>query len=273
MCIYKLTLHKEIAVKTRISTFSSIVLSIFGIGLASTLMAAEPPPPPMLVETWGCSYKEGKDWNDKRKARDYLVAQIDKAGLKKVPGYHWTQKKGMAPVDTVWFDVHDNVAAFAAASDAWDASGIGPGVDAQFDRVEDCTAGLSTMRPFHQQEDNADDAAEDDTTLIASLACTFQHGKGFEQVPELANHMGTVMASFGKDGPGFAAVRQPITGNTNFPDLFIFSVFDDMTHWGKYVTQLFGTDAGRSMRNHMDMVLDCNISMWDGQMVVNPDSE
>lgn len=65
-----------------------------------------------------------------------------------------------------------------------------------------------------------------------------------------------VMASFGVDGPGFAAVRQPITRGPDFPDLFIFSVFDDMTRWSKYVVQLFGTDAGQRMHSHMVVTPD-----------------
>lgn len=260
--------------KTTRTTFLSIILSLSGLGLTPTLMAAEATPSPMFVETWACSYREGKGWEDKSKARDYMVAQMEKAGLKKTASYHWTQKKGMAPVDTVWFDVHDSLAAFAAASDAWDASGIGPGVDAQFGKAEeDCTAGLSTLRPFHQQQADSNDDDGDGTTLVASLACHFKQGSGFPQLTDLTDHMGDVMAGFGADGPGFAAVRQPITGNAEFPELFIFSVFDDMTHWSRYVTQLFGTDAGQRMRNHMDRVLDCNISMWDAEMVVAADSE
>jgi len=92
-------------------------------------------------------------------------------------------------------------------------------------------------------------------------------------MPDLMGHMGAVMNSYGDDGPGFAAVRQPITSGPNYPDVFVFSVFDDMNHWTKYVTQLFGTDAGQRMRNHMDMVVDCHISMWSSQMVVTPDEE
>ena len=42
---------------------------------------------------------------------------------------------------------------------------------------------------------------------------------------------------------------------------------------GRYVAQLFGTDAGQRMRNHMDMVVDCHISMWNGTMVVAPDDQ
>jgi hypothetical protein len=265
--------HKEITVRTRITTFWSIVLSIFGFGLTSTMMAAEAPPPALVAETFACSYKEGKDWDDKSKARDNLVAQVEKAGLKKIRAIHWTQKKGMAPVDTVWFDIHENIGAFAAASDAWDASGIGKGVSAQFGKVEDCTAGLSLIRPFHQAQDGGEDDEGDDTTLVANLACTFKQGSGFEHMPDLARHMGAAVASFGADGPGFAAVRQPITAGPNYPDLFIFSVFDDMTHWSKYVGQLFGTDAGQRMRSHMNMVLDCDISMWDSREVVTPDGE
>ena len=88
---------------------------------------------------------------------------------------------------------------------------------------------------------------------------------------DLARHMGAVMTGFGADGPEFAAVRQPITSGPNYPDLFIFSVFENMTHWSKYVMQLFGTDEGQLMRRHMDAVVDCDISMWDSQLVVAPD--
>jgi len=104
-------------VKTRITTVWPMVLSIAGLGLAGTLLAAEPPPP-VIAETWACSYKEGKDWDDKAKARDKMVARMDKAGLKKVPAYHWTQIKGMAPVDTLWLDIHENITALGAASAA-----------------------------------------------------------------------------------------------------------------------------------------------------------
>jgi len=264
--------RKEIAVRTTITTFWSIVLSIFGFGLTSTLMAAETPLPAVVAETWACSYKEGKDWGDKSKARDHLVAQMDKAGLKKARVIHWTQRKGMAPVDTVWFEIHANVGAMAAASDAWDASGIAAASDAQFGKVEDCTAGLSAIRPFHQQPDNSDDEG-DDTTLVANLACNFKEGHGPEDMADLARHMGSVMTGFGADGPGFAAVRQPITSGPNYPDLFIFSVFDDMTHWSKYVMQLFGTEDGQRMRRHMEAVVDCDISLWDSQEIITADGE
>lgn len=255
--------------KTRVMTIWSILLSVFGLGLGSTLMAAEPPPPPAIGETYACTYKEGKDFDDKLKVRDYMVAQMEKAELTKVPGYHMTQIKGMAPVDTLWMDVHPNLAAFGANSDAWDASGIGAGVEERFDAVEDCIPGLSALRAIHQQED--DDNESDDPNLAVTLACNFIHGKGPEHMDELVNHMGNVMAGMGADAPGFAYLRTPITRGQDFPDLFLSSVFDDMTHWTRYVGQLFTTDAGSSMRSHMDMVVDCNISMWRTEQVVTPD--
>lgn len=225
------------------------LITASSLWLGCVAYAEEAPPPPLVAETWACTYKEGKDWDDKAKARDNLVNQVDKAGLTRVQAFHWTQMKGMAPVDTVWFDVHQNLQAFAAASDAWDASGIGAGVQAQFDKVEDCTAGLSTIQPFFVRE--GDEGSQDgDTTLIANLACTFKHGKGFRHLTDLTGHMNAVMQSFGDNGPGIAAVRRPVTSGPNFPDLFIFSIFENMTHWSNYVGQLFSTEQGQSMRNH-----------------------
>ena len=255
--------------KTRRMTFRSLMLSIAAIGITGSLTAAEPPPPPAIGETWACSYKEGKDFSDKLKARDYLVSQLDKAGVKKVAAYHMTQIKGMAPVDTLWMDVHPTLEAFGANSAEFAASGIGPDVQARFNAVEDCQAGLSTLQPIHQQEENDDDG--DDPNLVVTLACNYLHGKGSAHMPDLTGHMGGVMRSMGADAPNFSFLRTPITRGQNFPDLFISSVFDDMPHWTRYVTQLFGTDAGQTMLNHMDMVVDCNISMWRSEQVIAAD--
>ncbi len=257
--------------KEKTTTVGSILLSIFGICMGSALLAAEPPPPPAIGETWACTYKEGKDFDDKLKARDYMVTQIEKAGLTKVPGYHMTQIKGMAPVDTLWMDVHPSLEAFGANSVAWDDSGIGAGVQARFDEIEDCTAGLSALRAIHQQD--AGNGGDDGESLVVTLACNYKEGKGPQQIDDLTDHMGAVMAGIGADAPGFSFLRTPITRGADFPDLFLSSVFDDMAHWTRYVGQLIGTDAGQTMRNHMDMVVDCNISMWSSQQVVTPDEE
>lgn len=99
------------------------------------------------------------------------------------------------------------------------------------------------------------------TRATEVTSCNLNKGNGAQDIADLARHMGEVMTSFGADGPNFAAVRQPVTSGPNFPDLFIFSVFDDMTHWSKYVMQLFGTDDGRLLRRHIAAVVDCNISM------------
>ena len=254
--------------KTRRKTIRSMFVSAIGLCLGGPLMAAEPPPPPAIGETWACNYRDGKDFDDKMKARDYLVAQIEKAGLTAVPGYHMTQIKGMAPVETLWMDVHPSLEAFGANSAAWDASGIGPAVQARFDAVEECTAGLSALRAIHQQEDDEED--DGGTALVVTLACNYLPGKGSQQMPDLTGHMGMAMASMGADSPGFAYLRTPITGGPDFPDVFFSSVFDDMAHWTRYVGQLFSTEAGQSMLNHMDMVVDCNISMWSSEQVVTP---
>ena len=251
--------------KTRKTTLRSLILGAVCIAVAGSLAAAEPLPPPAIGETWGCTYKDGKDFDDKMKARDYLVDQLEKAGVAKVAAYHMTQIKGMAPVDTLWMDVHPSLEAFGANSTAYSASGIGPAVQARFDAVEDCTAGLSALQAIHQQESDDED---DGPNLVVTLACGYLHGKGPDHVPDLVRHMGGVMSGMGADAPGFSYLRTPITGNQNFPDLFFSSVFDDMAHWTRYVAKLFGTDPGQTMLNHMDMVVDCNISMWRSEQVV-----
>ena len=106
-----------------------------------------------------------------------------------------------------------------------------------------------------------------------TLSCQYNEGRGGTQIDDLTDHMCSVMAGMGDDAPGFSYLRTPITGNHNFPDVFFSSVFDNMSHWTRYVNQLFNTATGQTMRNHVDMVADCNISMWSSQQVVTPDGQ
>ena len=241
-----------------------------GFVCANLAFAEEAAPPQLVAETFACSYKDGKDWNDKKKAVDNLEAQLEKAGLPKVPAFHWTRTRGLAPVDTVWFDIYPNFGAFAEASDNWDASGIGANVNAAFDKVEDCDAGLSVIRPVFQRE--GENTGQDGPTVVVNLACGYKDGAGPGNLPDLGQHIGQVLQSFGDNSPNFAAMRTPITNGANYPDVFLFYVFDNNVQWANYAQQLFGTEAGQSMRNHLGMVLDCSISTWSASMVMAPDA-
>ena len=240
-----------------------MLLGAFG----TSAWSAEPPPPPWIAETWACTYNGDNDMDDVLRARDYMVSQADKADLALADAYIWSLAKGNIPVETVWFTIHENFMAYTANSDAWVASGIGPGVLERFDAVSNCATGLATMRPVFGREGAL---PEDDTpTLIASQSCRFVNGAGPGHLADLASHTRDVMTVMGDNAPGFAAVMEPFTARpAGSPEVFMFSVFNNATEWGNYVNALFSTDAGQMLRNHQAMVVDCDLTVWSGMQVV-----
>ena len=246
-----------------------VVAFVFGVtGLSS--WAADAPPPPLLAETWGCTYNAGKGFDDVLKARDNMVKQAEKAGIDLPASYMWSLNKGNIAYDTVWLNVHQNLGAFGANSDAWAASGLADDVLDRFYDVSTCGTGLANLYPIFQKEGYTP-PEQDSTRVVATLGCTFKHGRGLDQMPDLSNHMSRTMASMGDAAPELAVGLRPFTaGPPGSPDVILVSAYKNMTGWTNYVAQLFSTPAGETMRNHMNLILDCDVALWGSQTMVAP---
>ncbi len=242
-----------------------ICLLLLGM-LGSTAWAAEPPAPPMLAELWTCNYNSGKDMEDVLKARDYMLGQAEKAGIALPDSYIWSLVKGNLPMETIWFNIHDDFLAYTAASDAWVASGVSEAVLERFYAASSCATGLATFRPVFGREG----LAEDDTpTFLTSSGCRFRKGAGPAQLPDLAGHMSEAMGAMGENAPYFAGLFEPFTTRPNGqPEVVLFNVFANAGGWGNYVNEIYSTDAGETLRNHMGMVLDCDVAVWTSVQVV-----
>ena len=250
------------------------LLVLVGI-LGASAWAADAPPPPRIAETWTCSYKDGKDVGDVLEARDFMVSQANKAGLTLPPSYLWSLIKGDASINYVWFNVHQNLGAFSASVDAWQASGIGPAVRERFSSVSDCVAGISEVQSnFLRGEPDSD--TSDGPSFIAASSCSYINGASQESLADLAAHMHDVMKGMGNSAPAFSTVLAPfITLRAlGSPDVFLYSGFENAAGWGNYVSELSNTEAGQHLRNHMGQVLKCGgLTLWSGQLVVDAAAE
>ena len=251
-----------------------LIIGAFVLGLSGfSAWAADAPPPPLMAETWGCSYKPGKDIDDLLKARDNLLKQAEKAGIDLPPSYMWSLIKGNVSYDTVWLNVHQNLGAFGANNDAWAASGLGEEVLERFYDVSDCSTGMAGFYPIFQKE-GFTPPEQGSTRVVATLGCTFNHGVDIDHMPDLANHMSETMASMGDAAPMVAVGLRPFTARPpGSPDVILVSAFNSMSGWTNYVDQLFSTPAGETLRNHMDLILDCDVALWGSQTMVAPAGE
>ena len=228
-----------------------------------TAQATEMPAPPGVLEAYQCSYNPGKDWKDLMAARDYYVKQAQKAEITPEPAFVWSLFKGDAPIDIVWFTVHTNLASFGAATDRDAAAPEMAGVLDRFNAVVDCTAGLGVITPTFVRVP----PSGDDSVLISSFACNLRDGAGIVDIQDLTGHSADVFSSMGDNAPMGTYMVDPFTGS-NVADRYLFSTFENVTAWTNFVNNLLPSPAGQSLIRHRDAVLDCDLSLWNGQMVI-----
>jgi hypothetical protein len=229
-----------------------------------TVQAAEPPAPPAVLEAFQCSYNSGKDWDDLMDARDYLVKQAGKANIALEPSFVWSQYKGDAPIDFVWFTAHTNLLTFGAAADRNAAASELSGVLDRFYSVADCTAGMGVVTPTFERVAPGEN---NDGVLVSSFACNLRHGAGPLDMTDLSGHAARVFGAMGDNGPMGSYMIDPITGS-NSADRYLFTTFANATDWTKFVGNILGSPDGQMLVRHRDKVLDCNLSLWSAQMVV-----
>ncbi len=228
------------------------------------------PPPPRALETWACTYNAGQDIDDLMSARDYYVKQAAKAGVELSPAYVWLPFKGAVPMDFLWMSPHDNLSAFAAFSDTFAATPDLSGVQGRFDNVASCRPGLNNIMPVHQRE-GADASDNDDTTHIASFACDLKHGRSSADLVDLRNHIGGVMGSMGDNSPNSMFMVQPITGGVDVRDVYMFSVYNNVSDWSSFRAAMLPSEAGQSLIRHFNVIVDCDQTLWSGMQVIGDD--
>ena len=245
---------------------SLIFLCTFVFSASTIANHHAPTAQPGILEAWQCNYKPGKNIEDLMSARDYLVKRSAKANITPEPSFVWSLYKGDEPVDFVWFTAHTNMLAFGAAADR-DAALNFSDVQARFDSVADCTAGMGLVTPVFVGAPPAENV------FISSSACNLRHGTSQSDMKDLTGHATQVFSEMNNGAPSAAYQIEPLTGS-NVADRYLFQIHSNASSWTNFVSNIVGSPAGQMLLRHRNKVLDCDQSLWNGQMVVgNMDQE
>lgn len=226
------------------------------------------PAPPAVVEAFLCNYVDGKDRDDLDAATGFYLKQAEKAGITAPPAYLWTRYKGSAPYELVWFNVHENVSAFGAHTDALAASEDMTAAGERFDTVVSCQADLGAVTTVFEREGAEDD---DGVATIAAFGCNAKGPMGPAGWGDLANHIAAVQAGMGDKAANAVYQLVPTTPGPNAPDVVYFAVHNNAAAWAELVNYLNGTAEGRALGRHFNAVVDCGSGLWFGEQVVGGD--
>ena len=242
-----------------------LVLSACALIFSSVLANAEEAPPlPAIMESFLCNWQPGKDMDDLMAARDNFVKGSEKGGYETPTAYVWNQYRGTVPVQLIWHSVYPNMANWAEVSDAGVGNEALASAMRRFNSVANCNAVLGTVRTLFSREVEAQDG-----TFVVSRACNVNDGFTPEDMQDYEGHVAGYFGSLGDKAPIATYVNQPITAGPDSPDGYVFSVFKSASHWNTFVNELYTTDAGAQYRRHDTAKLECALSIWSSQMVVN----
>ncbi len=251
-----------------------LISAVVTFGLASGVTYAdnhgEAADGPGVMATFACNFKDGKDMDDLRAARDYYVRESGKEGLETPPAYVWNLFKGGVPFDHVWFDLYANLGAFAADIAAYGAADTDR-IDERFASVDgDCENNLFTVKPIHMGSSAAPGA---ETSFITSNACTLRHGISDQDVLDFESHARGVLGSMEAYDQTAIYIATPITHSPNSVDRYIFSVNPSVTAWSDGQAAFAASPGSGMLLRHFNTTFECATSLWFAEQMVAPPEE
>jgi hypothetical protein len=215
-----------------------------------------------LREVFVCNYKDGKGMQDVMGARDFYVAQSKKAKLDVPQAFIWTPWKSFSDIDMLWFNVHEDFAAFAARADAGAGSAEMAAVAERFDSVADCNSGLMSREVVF---DGGKFEIKNPPAVIGSNACMLRKGVRTDDLKELWGHARTVLGGMKEYENHIVYATTPLTPGAASPDIFVYSVHESATAMATKQAAFMKSEDGSLLASHFDSLLDCNNSLWIGQ--------
>jgi len=239
--------------------------SVFTLAAACLGLLSAEPTEAAVREIYACSYVDGADKDDLMKARDHLVRQSATLGIEDMDVFLWTPYKVQNfQRDFVWFNQFEDLAAFAAAADAYATTDAGRSVQARFDEIVDCESSLATIDTVY----SGDAVPESDPVVVESFGCFLKDGQGAAAVGDLITHyQGVLTEADGYDTHGFF-VMTPMLGSPDAFDRVFFGIHDDLRTWAARSSAMQTSEAGAMFGRHADQVVDCGSALWWAEWIV-----
>jgi hypothetical protein len=247
--------NKERAVKSLLVLAGSLILVL------SLSVQAD------VREVFVCSYNDGKDMDDLMSARDFYIKEAEKAGIETPTAFVWTPVKvmGTGVPDVLWFNTFDNGMAFAKSADAFAGSAAMEKVTDRFNSVMDCQSAIASREVMF---DGGEFAVENPPAIIVSNACNMHQGIRYSDMGELWGHARNVLGGIEAYKNHMSFVTTPMTPGPGAPDLYLYSVHENMTAWATKRAAFQSSAGGALLASHFQSLLDCTTSVWAGQRVV-----
>lgn len=236
-------------------------ITFTGLG---ALADSHEPPPQGVLESFMCSYLDGKDRGDLDSAIEYHLKQAEKAGITPVPAYLWTKFKGTADADMIWHNTYQSMTAFGTQMDAEAASSEIASANERYLSVVRCTPMLGKVTAVHLREG----ANNGSNNFVVSYACKTHEPPNPADLRDLSRHISGVAGSMGESAANGTYWISPVTTDPTGPNAVYVNVFNNVSHWTAFDAQLTGTESGQMLLRHFGSMMSCATNMWGSEQVI-----
>ena len=258
-----MTTRSRLARVLAVSLFAALPMS--GTVWADNHAAA---PPTFIMESFACSYRDGKDADDLAAARDNYLKVADKAGIRKPRSLVWNRFKGGPDVDFLWINLHPDLATFAAHTEDMARPDMSGAVD-RFNSMSQCVSNVSTARALYN---GGQPPVTNPPGLVESYGCFFAEGRGPSDLPDLGNHIARANSAMDNTESLVVVGTNPMTPGPGTPHRFVFGVHEDMSTWAARAAAMQSSEAGQSLMRHFSSVFgNCYAALWTTQVMVEGD--
>lgn len=224
---------------------------------------------PMVRDVYTCSFNDGKDMGDLMAARDYYLRQMEKAGQEPAMAFVWTPIKADVGFDFLWANNHDNMLAYAEATDAFNASADAVAAMERFETVAACTSNLAMRRQTYQAQGELTPGSNG--AVINAFACNYRRGHDSDDLADVINHVGAVVGSLELADGAIGYVTVPTVGaGPNSADVYFYGVNSSFSNWAKRGAALEASEGMPSLMRHLQTVMECSGTLFYGLRVVPP---
>ena len=250
---------------TAVKKIGQFLVITLGFGIMGAV-AEEAPPPPAIVDAYFCTYQPGKDRGDLLATRDNFVKVAAREDVALNDAYVWHASKGASPADFIWMSVHENLAAYGAATQAIADSEAVSAAVARFDTVAKCQSNLGSARTVREGKP----LPEGEGTFIVSNMCKTKGPMSIGDIQDFRGHIGDVMDGMKSFEQVTVYSIVPMTGGPESPDVVLFGVHDSVGGWASRSAEMAASPAGQSLQRHAEAILECSTSMWNSEQVISP---
>lgn len=229
------------------------------LALADAHMADTGP----VMETFRCTFHDGKGPDDLWKAAAFFNEQVDKIDSEALDSYFaavLTPLRASMDGDFGWIGYWPNLNTMARGLTAFSGSEAGQAAESRFADLSDCEGNVWLREPLISNY--PDDDATPESDAVELYLCTLNEGATMDAAA--AAEQGYVDAH--ADAPIALDRWTPYLANTPY-DLVYLVAHEDLTAFADLNTKWQTSEAGAANNAQFGEVMDCESGLFSGRVI------